>query len=110
VAIYKLTAEQQTDNRYYKQDHSRCWKYPPLLSDNCIISGQCQDEHYTRRPTYITASQMNNNLKKCDIWVTVQRSNMSSVRQMIRTADTTVTQHVEVLLANRKATMGNGNV
>jgi hypothetical protein len=53
---------------------------------------------------------MNNNLKKCDTWVTVQRSNKSSVRQMIRTADKRVTGHVEVLLANRKATMGNGNV
>ena len=53
---------------------------------------------------------MNNNLKKCDMWVTVQRSNKSSVRQMIRIADTTVTEHVEVLLANRKATTGNGNV
>jgi len=31
---------------------------------------------YARRPTYITASQMNNNLKKCGIGVTVQRSNI----------------------------------
>jgi hypothetical protein len=53
---------------------------------------------------------MNNNLSKCDIWVTVQRSNKSSARQMIRIADTTVTDHVEVLLANWKAIMGNGNV
>lgn len=52
---------------------------------------------------------MNNNLNY-DIWVIVQRSNKSSVRQMIRIADTTVTQHVKVLLVNRKAIMGNGNV
>jgi len=30
--------------------------------------------------------------------------------QMIRIADTTVTEHVEILLANRDATVGNGNV
>jgi hypothetical protein len=53
---------------------------------------------------------MNTNLKNCDKWATVQKSNKYSFRQMIRTADTTITEHVEDLLANRKAIMGNGNV
>jgi hypothetical protein len=45
---------------------------------------------------------MNNNLKNRGKCVTVQRSNKSLFRQMIRTADTAVTEHVEVLLARRR--------